>query len=234
MAAAADRDTDPAVPRRRPGRPRLTEPSPEYRRRLEEIIDTATVVFHERGFDAGSLDDVAAVLGLSKASLYHYVRSKAQLLYMIFDRAITLSLHRLDAMSGIPDPRERLAALIAHQVRMVSEEPSLFAVFFDQRPRLDDSFDADIRRKERAYVRRIAEVVEAATVADGPTRLDARHAAHALLGMTSWVYKWMDPVRDTPEDVARTMIGLVLGPGVPAPESRFPLDPTRSGLAASG
>ncbi|MBW0088120.1 TetR/AcrR family transcriptional regulator [Pseudonocardia sp. KRD-184] len=234
MAAAADRDTEPAVPRRRPGRPRLTEPSPEYRKRLEEIIDTATVVFHERGFDAGSLDDVAAVLGLSKASLYHYVRSKAQLLYLIFDRAITLSLHRLDAMSGIPDPRERLATLIAHQVRMVAEEPSLFAVFFDQRPRLDDSFDADIRRKERAYVRRVAEVVEAATAADGATRLDARHAAHALLGMTSWVYKWMDPVRDTPEDVARTMIGLVLGPGVPVPDGRVPPDPARSGPATSG
>ncbi|MBW0101442.1 TetR/AcrR family transcriptional regulator [Pseudonocardia sp. KRD291] len=234
MAAAADRDTESAVPRRRPGRPRLTEPSPEYRVRLEEIIDTATVVFHERGFDAGSLDDVAAVLGFSKASLYHYVRSKAQLLYLIFDRAITLSLHRLDAMSGIPDPRERLATLIAHQVRMVAEEPSLFAVFFDQRPRLDDSFDADIRRKERAYVRRVAEVIQAANGADGPAGgLDARHAAHALLGMTSWVYKWMDPARDTPEAVARTMIGLVLGPDVPVPEVLVAEDPAREGHAPS-
>lgn len=233
MAAAADRGTEPAVPRRRPGRPRLTEPSPENRRRLEEIIDTATVVFHERGFDAGSLDDVAAVLGFSKASLYHYVRSKAQLLYLIFDRAITLSLQRLDAMSDIADPRVRLATLMAHQVRMVSEEPSLFAVFFDQRPRLDDTFDADIRRKERAYVRRVAEVVLAATTADGPTELDARHAAHALLGMTSWVYKWMDPARDTPEAVARTMIGLVLGPGVPVPEVLVAVDPARDGHAAS-
>lgn len=218
MDAATERADGPAAPRRGPGRPRLTEPSPEYVRRLEEIIATATVVFHERGFDAGSLDDVAAALGLRRASLYHYVRSKAQLLYLIFDRAITLSLGRLDEMADIADPRQRLATLIAHQVRMVAEEPSLFSVFFDQRPRLDDVFDADILAKERAYVRRVAQVVEAADMGGGAMHIDARHAAHALLGMTSWVYKWMDPTRDDPEEVARTMIGLVLGPDVQHPE----------------
>jgi len=211
VASPAGRDDTAAVPRRRPGRPRLTEPSPEYRRRLEEIIDTATRVFHERGYDAGSLDDVATVLGLRKASLYHYVRSKAQLLYLIFDRAITLSLQRLDQLSEISDPRVRVAALIEHQVRIMAEEPSLFSVFFDQRPRLDGSFDVAIRQKERAYVRRIAEIVDAAVAEGGLPDVDARHAAHALLGMTSWVYKWFDPGRDDIDDVARTMVRLVLG-----------------------
>lgn len=216
MASPAGRDAT-GTSRRRPGRPRLTEPSPEYRQRLADIVDTATRVFHEQGYDAGSLDDVAAVMGLRKASLYHYVRSKAQLLYLIFDRAITLSLKRLDELSEISDPRLRLATLIEHQVRMVADEPSLFAVFFDQRPRLDGSFDGDIRQKERAYVRRIAEVVEAAVASEDIPRVDGRYAAHALLGMTSWVYKWFDPARDHPEDMARTMVRLVLGPDFEVP-----------------
>ena len=211
MASPAGRDRSPDAPRRRPGRPRLTEPSPEYRQRLADIVDNATVVFHERGYDAGSLDDVAAVMGLRKASLYHYVRSKAQVLYLIFDRAITLSLKRLDELAEISDPRLRLATLIEHQVRMVAEEPSLFAVFFDQRPRLDGSFDTDITQKERAYVRRIAEIVEAAVASGDVQTVDGRYAAHALLGMTSWVYKWFDPQRDDPADIARTMMRLVLG-----------------------
>jgi AcrR family transcriptional regulator len=201
----------PEVPRRRPGRPRLTEPSPEYRQRLEEIIETGAQVFHDRGYDAGSLDDVAAALDLRKASLYHYLRSKAQLLYFIFDRAISLSLQRLDEMADIADPRERLATLIAHQVRMVAEEPSLFSVFFDQRPRLDDAFEAEIRQKERAYVGRIAAIVQSAADAGELPPVDARHAAHAVLGMTSWIYKWFDPVRDDPDRVAETMTSLVLG-----------------------
>ncbi|WP_214369814.1 TetR/AcrR family transcriptional regulator [Pseudonocardia sp. H11422] len=205
------------MPRRRPGRPRLTEPSPEYRQRLEEIIETGTRVFHDRGYDSGSLDDVAAELGLRKASLYHYLRSKAQLLYFIFDRAITLALQRLDEMSHIADARQQLATLIAHQVRMVADEPSLFAVFFDQRPRLDDAFEEEIRQKERTYVARIAAVVKRAVAAGDLPDVDPRHAAHALLGMTSWVYKWFDAERDDPDQVAQTMIRMVLGDTVDVP-----------------
>jgi hypothetical protein len=94
----------------------------------------------------------------------------------------------------------------------VADEPSLFAVFFDQRPRLDDAFEAEIRQKERAYVGRIAANVQSAADAGELPHVDARHAAHALLGMTSWVYKWFDPTRDDPDEVAATMISLVLGP----------------------
>lgn len=211
MPPPARRSTPDAAPRRRPGRPRLTEPSPEYLARLDEIIETGITVFHDRGYDSGSLDDVAAALDLRRASLYHYLRNKAQLLYLIFDRALTISLQRLDELAGIADPRQRLAALVGHQVRMVAADPSLFAVFFDQRPRLDDEYREQIIRKEREYVRRFASVVAEAVDAGVLAEVDPRHAAHSLIGMTSWVYKWFDPQRDDPDAVARTMIRLVLG-----------------------
>jgi AcrR family transcriptional regulator len=49
-------------------------------------------VFKERGFDQGNLDDDVASLGTGRASLYHFVPSKAHLLYLIFDRAISTTL----------------------------------------------------------------------------------------------------------------------------------------------
>lgn len=216
MAPAAGQAGAEPAPRRRPGRPRLTEPSREYLQRREEIIETGIRVFHDRGYDSGSLDDVANELGLRKASLYHYLRSKAELLYFIFDRAITVALRRFDEYADIPDPRVRLATMLAHQVRIVAEEPSLFAVFFDQRPRLDDAYHEDISRKEREYVARFATFVRDAVEAGELPPVDPRQAAHALLGMTSWTYKWFDPRRDDPEQVARTIIQLVLGADVAA------------------
>ena len=84
---------------RRRGRPRQTELSADYIRRRQEIIETAARVFHARGYETGSLDDVAAEMDLRKASLYYYVDSKAQLLYWVFDRAISLALERLDQLS---------------------------------------------------------------------------------------------------------------------------------------
>ena len=196
--------------RRGPGRPRLETPSAAYLARRDEIVEVAAEVFRRRGYDAGSLDDVAAELELRRASLYHYVRSKAQLLYMIFDRAITTSLERLEEVRRIEDPRMRLAALIRHQVRTVTEEPTMLAVFFDNRPRLDETYEVEIRAKERRYVGIYAEAVEAACKAGAVPELDARYAAQALLGMTSWTYKWFDPVRDDADDLSDTLIKLVL------------------------
>ncbi|MCL4423831.1 MAG: TetR/AcrR family transcriptional regulator [Actinobacteria bacterium] len=195
---------------RRPGRPKLTEPSPQHVQRLEEIVTTAAGVFRSKGYDAGTLEDVAAEMGLNKASLYHYVSSKAELLHRVFDRAITLALARLDELGHLDDPKERLAALISHQVRMIAEEPELFIVFFDNRPRLDETYEASIRAKEHRYLRIFAEAVSAASAAGCIPAVDSRLGAQALLGMTTWTYKWFDPARDNPELVAGTFIQLVL------------------------
>jgi len=196
--------------RRRPGRPRLAEPSAAYRQRLDEIVEVATKVFRRDGYDAGSLDDVAAELELRRASLYHYVRSKAELLHLVFDRAISRALHRLEELTNIEDPRERLAALIRHQVFVIAEEPAMFAVFFDNRPRLDEAYEAAIRAKERRYVRIYAEAVQAAIGAGALPGLDPRYGAQALLGMTSWTYKWFDPERDDPERLTEALTRLIL------------------------
>ncbi len=197
---------------RRPGRPRNVEPSPEFVARMSEIVETAARVFQAKGYDAGSLDDVAAALDLRKASLYYYVHSKAELLYRVFDRAITLALARLSDALLIDDPRRRLEALIRDQTVNVAREPAFFTVFFDQRPRLAPTYESDIRAKERQYLRVFREAVESAVDQGSLPPVDPRYGAQAILGMTNWVYKWFDPSRDDPERFATTCIELLLGP----------------------
>lgn len=215
MAVRQGKGTDPVAEPRRRGRPRSTEPTPEYRRRLAEIIETAAGVFHERGYDAGSLEDVAAELDLRKASLYYYVDSKAQLLYLIFDRALSLALSRLDELARIADPSERLAALLAHQVSIVGSERSLFTVFFESRPRLDADYEERIHEKERQYFRHYVDAVSLAVEAGVLPEVNPRYGAQALLGMSSWVYKWIDPAVDDWAKVASDFATLLVKVTVP-------------------
>ncbi|MBS4728593.1 TetR family transcriptional regulator [Mycobacterium sp. SM1] len=209
---------------RRRGRPRLTEPTPEYLERREAIIAAAIRAFHLHGYDAASLDDVAAELDIRKASLYHYIESKAYLLYLIFDRAISQGLQRLEQISTLPDPRERLAAMITHQVELVAEEPSLFAVFFGNRPRLSSEYEADMLAKERRYARHFIEAVDFAVKEGVITPVDPKYAAHALLGLTSWIYKWFSPEVDDWQEVARNFVRLVLGSDVSVDLSKMTID----------
>jgi AcrR family transcriptional regulator len=179
-------------------------------RRQEEIIATAARVFHERGYESGSLDDVAAALDLRKACLYYYVESKAHLLYLIFDRAISMALQRLDELAEIDDARERLAAFIAHQVSLVATERNLFSVFFDSRPRLEVTYEKQILTKERAYMHRFVDAVGNAVDAGVIAKVDPRHGAQAILGMTSWLYKWYDPAKDDVTRLSDDLIAMVI------------------------
>ncbi|GAC1373797.1 MAG: hypothetical protein NVSMB4_00750 [Acidimicrobiales bacterium] len=199
---------------RGPGRPRHETPSPEYLKRRAEIVETAARIFQARGYEAGSLDDVASELGLRKASLYYYVRSKAELLYLVFDQAISRALENIENLLISTDsPRERLERVIRHQILIVAADPSLFTVFFDQRPHLDADSETKIRAKERRYVRLFAEAVETAAASGVIDADDPRVAAQLLVGMTSWTYKWFDAAIDDPQAVASAAVRLILGDG---------------------
>lgn len=212
------------TPPRRRGRPRLAEPTPEYLERREAIIAAAVRTFHTHGYDAASLDDVAAELDIRKASLYHYIDSKAHLLYLVFDRAICRGLQRLEHISTVPDPRERLAAVITHQVELVAEEPSLFAVFFGNRPRLSSDYEADMLAKERRYARHFIEAVDFAAKERVIAAVDPKYGAQAILGSTSWIYKWFRPGIDDWQEVARNFVRLVLGSDIPVDLSKLAID----------
>jgi AcrR family transcriptional regulator len=203
--------SDGEVPeRRRPGRPRLLEPSPEYVARREEIVAAAAEIFQAKGYDAGTLDDVADALDLRRASLYYYVRSKANLLYMIFEHALDLALAQLDEYSQIEDPAQRLETLVRHQVVTVAGSPSLFTVFFDQRPRLEPRYEEEIRKRERKYFTTYYSAVQAAVAAGVLGDVDPRYATQSILGMTTWSYKWFRPGQDKIDQFADVCVSLVL------------------------
>lgn len=53
----------------------------------EELLAVATKLFAARGYHGTRMDDVADVVGLNKATVYHYYASKSLILYDIYQRA---------------------------------------------------------------------------------------------------------------------------------------------------
>src|SRR5439155_1737445 len=104
------------LPPRRRGRAR---PS---RRALvrTEILTTAAELFRARGYRATTLDELARRLGMSKATVYGYFRSKEDLLAAIFHRTMTLAEAGLAAIrASALSPADQLREVIRHHVRLV-------------------------------------------------------------------------------------------------------------------
>src|SRR6266567_1790015 len=66
-----------------------------FDRRMAELLDHATDVFFERGYEGASMRDLSRASGMSLAGLYHYVDSKERLLYLIQRHAFATILERL-------------------------------------------------------------------------------------------------------------------------------------------
>jgi AcrR family transcriptional regulator len=101
--------------------PTATEPlSRSDRRRakrVDDILRVATRLLAERGYAATNLDEIAEMLDLSKASLYHYFPSKEHLILACLDRIGDETNQHLSAVAGsAAPPRDRLHAAVRAQV----------------------------------------------------------------------------------------------------------------------
>jgi len=53
--------------------------------RKDCIADVAANIFYDRGYKSASLQDIAEMVGISKAAVYHYFKTKEEILYYIID-----------------------------------------------------------------------------------------------------------------------------------------------------
>ena len=66
--------------------------------RKDQILDAASEVFIERGFQKARMDDIAQEAELSKGALYWYFKSKDEIVLGIYDRVFSREARDLEAL----------------------------------------------------------------------------------------------------------------------------------------
>ena len=169
----------------------------------QEILRTAARLFQQRGYDATSMNDVAAALKLSKGGLYHHFQSKDEILFEIMDHAMQITEERVvNPVRGIADPEERLRALIRLHIGVVlSPRDREITVMLHENHPLPPSLRKRINARKKDYIHFLenlmAEVQSKSRNANqSKARVSPRAAAFALLGMINWIYQWYKPEGD--------------------------------------
>ena len=85
----------------------------------EDILDAAAQVFRQKGFHGASMQDVATAVSLQKASLYHHVASKQELLLALLDRALGMLTEHISgiAKQEMPADQKLRQMMCAYLVR---------------------------------------------------------------------------------------------------------------------
>jgi len=160
----------------------------------DQLVEAAAKVFAEKGFDAASMEDIAAEVGVLQGSLYYHVGSKAELLFLVQRRrlmAINAALAEIADSNDAPDLKLKRA--IAEHLHHLETYYPESRNWFTEPGRGSESADArdDIRDLNHTYgatwVRIIREGVDAGAFRP---EVDPGVIARAILGMCNWVPRW--------------------------------------------
>jgi AcrR family transcriptional regulator len=183
MSASSDAVSDaPVRPRGRPGYDR------------ETVLRRAIELFNRRGYDATSVGDLAADLGISKSAIYHHFASKESMLSAALDEALE-ELNRLvdaSAATHAATAYDRLRATIEGSVRILVEH--LPAVTLLLRVRGNSEVEQQALLRRRHIDEQLADLVRQAA-AEGSLRTDVDPdlISRLVFGMVNSLVEWYRP-----------------------------------------
>ena len=164
-----------------------------YDTQREQILTRAAELFATQGYTATSMNQVAQACGVSKPSLYHYVRDKYQLLVEIAEGHVTLLKTLASQVQGLPlDPQAQLRELIDSFLGAYAGSRAAHRVLTE-----DVKFLEPADRERLLAVQR--EVVAAFADAIALVRPELRSAelhkplTMLLFGMMNWMFTWLQP-----------------------------------------
>ena len=108
-------------------------------------------------------------------------------------------------------PATKLRRFIDDQVRLIASRREFFTVYFHEKTHLAPEHGEVVTHLERQIVHVLAAILREG-IADGSFQeVDPTVAAFALLGMSSWVYRWYRPVgRFSIEEISEILQQVML------------------------
>jgi AcrR family transcriptional regulator len=180
-----------------------------YDDKLLQILDSACLIFAEKGYHKASMRDVATETGVSPAGLYYYFKSKEELLFLIVEARLTSLMDRVqEESSPIEDPALRLQTIVSCHLSQFEKHREGMRVLVREWETLSGSFGHEIRGLMREY----AELVIRTLSEISPRRSlkETRAAAFGLFGMLTWVDQWHRPEKDLPLDALADRFSEIL------------------------
>lgn len=156
-----------AEPRRRPG---LTPSS-----RREALLSTAVKLFNERGYQAVTMEEIAAASGVVASSIYNHYAGKLELLTAAFNRGgELLRLHLAQGLAAADSPTDALRNLIRSYVDLALAPDSVVGLLVTEVGHLPTDQRHRLRRGQREHVDEWARLLDAEPA-------EARALVHAAL-----------------------------------------------------
>jgi AcrR family transcriptional regulator len=185
-----------AAPRLRPVRRRsintVVQDRDLVQRRREQIFRAATRVFISRGYHEATVREIAEEAGLSLGSLYSYIRTKEDILYLVFERLTSVLREDIQlAMAGITDPVKQIQAALRANLATIWRYQDEVLLMYQETKSLDQNSLHHVLAAEAGYVKFFEDILESGYrhgLFKGEPRLSADIITYlcALVALRRW------------------------------------------------
>jgi AcrR family transcriptional regulator len=160
----------------------------------DEILDAAAQIFRQKGFHAASMQDIAEAVSLQKASLYHHVSSKQEILLALLDRALEMLFERVSQISSqVMTPDEKIRQMMRCYLQSLTEHIDLAAVLLLEHRSLEPKLHARHVPNRDRFEALWRDVVKEGVQSGVFECHDPALSARSLLGVMNWTITWYRP-----------------------------------------
>jgi TetR/AcrR family transcriptional regulator, cholesterol catabolism regulator len=197
----------------------------DYLQRRAELRDAAAGIFRTKGFSATKLQDVAAAVGLDRATIYYYVSGKDELFQDVVAGAVRDNLKMVEDLRAESRPaHEKISRLVVGLLNAYEEHyPYLYVYVQEDMVHLkgDAAWGQEMQSLGRRFDRAVREIVQQGldekTIAAAGG--DARLIANAIIGMCNWTHRWFHPKsKGDAATVSKVFSEILLSGLTPRPE----------------
>jgi AcrR family transcriptional regulator len=177
---------------------------------LSRILDAASALFYEHGYDKASTRDLADAAQLTKSALYYYIPNKESILFQLNLRLTVRGIESLTRISrDNSDPVDTLREIVLWQCQTIAENlGALRALSYEMRF-LDADHYSEIKRLRSEYARLFGAAVRAAAGVRSPDG-NTNVTGMLILGMLNFMHHWYtDAGRLSPAQIGEGFFDLI-------------------------
>jgi AcrR family transcriptional regulator len=158
----------------------------------DKILTAAGHLITQKGYSGTSFQEIADKVGIHKSTLFHYFKSKEELLLRLVEKSVDEVNEELRKIANSKlKPQEKLRKIFDHQLTAMiyRHSDSVNAYLYELRHLSERNRRRYLRKRKRyeSYCKKVIAEVKTEGYFNG---LDTKIVTFGLLGMLNWVAKW--------------------------------------------
>ena len=159
-----------------------------------DIIQAAAQIIREKGYHGTSMQDIADAVQLQKASLYHHVTSKQDILFTILEQALDMLISDMQAVvESDMNPEEKLRSAMLGYIGRLTEDADLATVLLLEHRSLEDKLRIQHNERRDRYEGLWRKIIQQGIQLGVFRPVDTTVVAFAILGVQNWMITWFNP-----------------------------------------